>query len=264
MIEEWLRHAWDLSFEEADLYSGARKILRGRMITFEGPPQDDLVLHDAGYTKTKLTLLKKLYVEKESHDAAVPLWNRRRDQAKYGSVGFSTFGHITKGNPEKKSKRASVMGPCIQAVNLTWVKRSTEVDCFYRTTEFYKKFPADLVFLRDVLLAPFDFEGCPITRIRFHFANITMHPMYFVTILPHEDIDEALGAIEGIRQHDERFWTWLVKWTGRYICPEFERGIQKHSQSLRVQKDALERLDEEQLEALRKYIRDNHPGFRGD
>lgn len=262
MIEEWLRHAWELSFEPADLYSGARKILRGRTITFEGAPQNDLILSDAGYTTMKLRLLKKLYFVEESHSAAIELWDRRRGQAKYGSVGFTTFGHITKSDPEKKSKRASVMGPCIQAVNLTWVKRSTEIDCFYRTTEFYKKFPADLVFLRDILLAPFNFDGCPITRIRFHFANITMHPMYFVTILPHEEIDEALGALDGIKAHDYRFWTWIVKWTGRYLCPEYERGIQKHAQSLRVQKDALERLEPVQLGQLREYIRDNHPGFR--
>lgn len=262
MIDEWLRHCWALSHEPADLYSGARKILRGRTVTFEGPPLDDLELIDAGYTRTKLTLLRKLYFVKESHEAAIGLWEMRRGQAKYGSVGFTTFGHLTKSDPAKRSKRASVMGPCIQAVNLTWVKRSTEIDCFYRTTEFFKKFPADLVFLRDILLAPFNFDGCPITRIRFHFANITLHPMYFVTILPHEDVDEAIEQIEHLRKVDPRFWTWIVKWTGRYLCPEYERGIQKHSQSLRVQKDALERLSKKELEALRKYIRDNHPGFR--
>ena len=86
--------------------------------------------------------------------------------------------------------------------------------------------------------------------------------MYFVTILPHEDVDEAIEQIEHLRKVDPRFWTWIVKWTGRYLCPEYERGIQKHSQSLRVQKDALERLSKKELEALRKYIRDNHPGFR--
>jgi hypothetical protein len=42
------------------------------------------------------------------------------------------------------------MGPCIQAVTLTWLSRTdVGLDVFYRTTEFYKKFPADLLLLTE-------------------------------------------------------------------------------------------------------------------
>jgi hypothetical protein len=74
------------------------------------------------------------------------------EERSYGSVGFTTYNHFLKNSPTKKSKRASVMGPCIQSVVITQHnKKQYSIDCFYRTTELLKKFPADLVFIRDVL-----------------------------------------------------------------------------------------------------------------
>lgn len=150
------------------------------------------------------------------------------------------------------------MGPCIQSVTLTWVDRNrTEVDLFYRTTELYKKFPADLVFIRDVLLHPFHLSNPAAT---FHFANVTIHPMYWVTIAPH--LRDPVRSIKQIKE--EYFRNWIIKWTARYVCPEYSRGIQKFSQALRVRKDALERLDKDKLRELQTYLRDNHPGYRND
>jgi hypothetical protein len=206
-------------------------------------------------------MLMKNYYHKESIDVAVELWERRKKQRKYGSVGFTCYAHFIKGDPEKKSKRASVMGPCIQSVTLTYgPKHTTTVDVFYRTTEWFKKFPADLVFLRDDLLSEFNFEGCPIERINFHFANITLHPMYFVTVLPLTPKPKAM--FESVRP-DERFWIWCIKWTARYLCEEYEHGIAKFSQALRVQMDAKNRLTPKQQERLANYIRKHHPGIRG-
>jgi hypothetical protein len=42
----------------------------------------------------------------------------------------------------------------------------------YRSTEVFKKFPADIVLLRDLLLPPFDFSGMEIT-VTCYFANMT-------------------------------------------------------------------------------------------
>src|SRR5262249_16347231 len=144
-------------------------------------------LADSGYTTSKLRMLEKHYLHEESIAVAQELWDRRQGQRKYGSVSFTCFAHFVKGGSvdAKRSKRASVFGPCIQSVSLTYLNdHTTAVDVFYRTTEFFKKFPADLVFIRDVLLPKFNFEKAPISKVTFHFANVTMHPMYFVTILP--------------------------------------------------------------------------------
>ena len=264
MRDEWVSHCLALSAREADLYSGCRKVLRGISIRFPELYDDDPIeLSDAGYTRSKLTMLTKHYLHEESRDVALQLWEKRCGQERYGSVSFTTFNHLIKGGSidAKRSKRASVFGPCIQSVSVTWVDKShAEVDVFYRTTELLKKFPADLVLLKDVLLKPFDF-GTQSVGLTCHFANVTIHPMYFVTIIPHLRKGWE-RELDRLKELDRRFFDWLVKWTGRYVLPEHHRGIAKFSQALRVQKDAMARLTD--LKHLREYLRANHPGYRND
>lgn len=256
MLHDWIDFSVKLSKEEGDFYSGARKIIRNRSVTFKR--YHDVVLSDAGYTKSKLTMLKRLYYHEESVATAVQLWQRRVEQRKYGSVGFTTYNHLIKNDPTKRSKRASVMGPCIQAITLTYLDdRTCAVDAFYRTTEIYKKFPADLVFIQE-LMEKFDFSECPITSTTFHFANITVHPMYFVTIIPH--LDNPIATLDMIKRRDPYFFDWVVKWSARYLVPRHHRGIAKFAQALRVQKDAQERIKNKKR--LIRYLDDNHPGYR--
>lgn len=260
----WLDYAARLSNQEADFYSGARKIIRnvGMIIEPSEWKADDLKLEDAGYTKSKLKYLERAYLHEESRRVAVELWKRRCEQAKYGSVGFTCYNHFIKNDPNKKSKRASVMGPCIQAVTLTWLSRTdVGLDVFYRTTEFYKKFPADLYFLRNVLMSPFKLDDRRV-QCTIHFANVTMHPMYFVTLIPH--LAHPTYYLESLNNTQPFFHDWIVKWTARYVCPEYHRGIAKFAQALRVQKDSLTRIDREKLDGLRRYLKANHPGHRNE
>jgi len=259
-----MEHCVRLSKREADFYSGARKIIRGVRLKFKDWDENPgLTLADSGYTKSKMSHLIRGYLHEESRDKALELWERRLKQAKYGSVGFTCYNHYVKNNPEKMSKRASVMGPCIQAVTLTWVNpKLVSIDAYYRTTELYKKFPADLVFMRDVLLEPFDLPKEMDVELVCHFANVTMHPMYFVTIIPQmKDIWTELGSI---LDADPYFHEWIIKWTARYVCPEHRRGIEKFAQAMRVYKDANERIELGPLGDLRAWINENPPKFRND
>lgn len=259
MLNNWIAHCLRLSREKADFYSGCRKIHRCRVLSFERV-KGDLQLTHAGYTKTKMSYLRRGYLHEESRAVAKQLWKRRLEQDKYGSVGFTTYNHFIKNDPAKKSKRASVMGPCIQSVTLTLLpKRKTAVDVFYRTTELLKKFPADLVFLRDELLDGFkiNYDGL---EVNCYFANITIHPMYFITILP--SIADPVAELDRIKKADKYFFDWCVKWSARYVCDEYHRGIEKFSQAMRVRKDAYERLDKKTLKTLQAYFRKNHPGYR--
>lgn len=259
MRDEWLNQCILLGAAPGDFFSGARKIHRN--VTFQLKNLDqDMVIRDCGFTKTKLTMLKRLYYHEESIATAVQLWDRRLGQRKYGSVGFTCYNHFIKNDPTKKSKRASVMGPCIQSVTLTLLPDgSTAVDCFYRTTELFKKFPADLVFLRDTLMPNFKVDK--LREVNFHFANVTIHPMYFVTIIPL--LDNPFRVLNAMRE-DERFFNWTVKWTARYLCDEYMRGIAKFAQAMRVRKDALERIPPKLLKQLQDYLRENHPGYRNE
>jgi hypothetical protein len=277
-MEDWKRVALAYAAKPADFYSGARKIIRARSFTFD-EVSDDLKIQDCGFTKSKLTMLRKLYLHEESRAAAVEMWDGRLERAKYGSVGFHCYNHYVKGmglasfweqynqkkaiEDHKRSKRASVMGPCIQSVSITLLpKNRTAIDCFYRTTELFKKFPADLVFLRDELLAPFNFKEAPIESITFHFANITIHPMYFVTLIPL--LDDPIADMQRIARGDKKFHDWMIKWTARYLCEEHSRGIDKFAQAQRTKRDGLMRINKKMLPKVQEYLRDVHPGHRND
>lgn len=262
MLDEWLGQCIRMSSKKMDFYSGARKIIRNVHFTLEDI-RGDLDYAHAGYTKSKRTALNKLYKHEESLTKAVELWNLRMSKAKYGSVSFHCYNHLLKAEVGAGSKRASVMGPCLQSVCITWLSKSScAIDVFYRTTELFKKFPADLVFLRDDLLTRFDFSMCKITEINFHFANVTIHPMYF--IVPAIHMKDPFDEMEKFKARDPKFYEWVIKWTARYLCDEHHRGIAKYAQAMRVHDEARKALSPKMLKKWQDYLRKNHPGFKND
>lgn len=272
MKAEWIREVLRLSKMEADFYSGCRKIIQGYQMTFHDlwDHEDPLILEDAGYTRSKLAHLVRGYLHEESVEMALKLWELRRTKQSYGSVGITTYNHFIKNDMHKKSKRASVMGPCIQALTVTQIKGnnskgtggSYSIDAFYRTTEVLKKFPADLVFIRDVLLKDFDFSGMEFRGMTCHFANVTVHPQYFVTAIPM--MEDPIRELERIKKKDRYFYDWIIKWTARYLCEEHYRGIAKFAQALRVKVDADQRIKGRRRRELTEYLRANHPGHTKD
>jgi hypothetical protein len=272
MKREWAGHVLKLCHQEADLYAGCRKIIQAKKLVYHDlwDHKDPLILEDCGYTKSKLAHLVRGYLHEESIEAALKLWDIRRAKTSYGSVGFTTYNHFLKNDAVKKSKRASVMGPCIQSVVITQLKgRNSKktggkycIDVFYRTTEILKKFPADLVFIRDVLLKDFDFSGYEFTGMTCHFANVTVHPQYFVTVIPH--LDDPIAELDKIKLKDRYFYDWIIKWTARYLCEEYFRGIEKFAQAMRVKDDADKRIKGKLRKRLIVYLKENHPGHRKD
>jgi hypothetical protein len=261
--EEWVKHCLHLACCSAEVWVDPRKILRERKIMFLCW-DDSLQLEDIGFTPAKMRMLERGYINEESRAVAVELWARRRQKGKHGSVGFSTFNHAIKGGyasveeaDAKKSKHASVMGPCMQSVSITWMaKDDVAIDVFYRTTELFKKFPADLVFLRDVLLKPFDFSGMEIT-VTCHFANVTLSARYWVTVLA--NIADRANAMEVIRNKDAHYHGRVIRCTAEYLCPEKGTSIANHAQSLRVQKHALKSFNGHGLRELQEYLRKHQP-----
>lgn len=263
MKREWVQAVIRMSSMKADLFSGARKILESRKLVFHDlwDEEDPLTLADCGYSKNKLGLLIKGYLHSESKAAALKLWEERRKKPSYGSVGFTTYNHFLKNDLVKKSKRASVMGPCIQSVVITQLsKKAYKIDVFYRTTELLKKFPADLVFIRDILLDGFDFSGMEFMGMTCHFANVTVHPQYWSTAIPH--MDDPIAELKKIAEKDKHFHDWIVKWTARYLCDEHFRGIEKFAQAMKVKETADKHITGKKREKLAKYLRKTHPGHR--
>jgi hypothetical protein len=257
-LNSWVNRCLTVTHAKPSFYAGARKIIRPYEFTF---PQLDksITLSSAGFTSNKLKALTKHYLHEESRAAAVQLWQKRRGQENYGSVSFTTFNHFKKGDVKGATPRGSVFGPCLQSVVLTHInKREYAIDVFYRSTELFKKFAPDLILVRDVLLPPFDVSGMKLQGIHFRFANLTAHPMYWVTLVPH--LKDPVKEINQIR--DKHFKNWIIKWTARYLCPEYKKGIEKFAQALRVQMDAQSRIDKQTLKKLQSYLRKNHPGYK--
>lgn len=258
MKQEWIDYCLSFASEPADLWSrSSRKVLRQRKLIFPRWNQS-LQLADVGFTSKKLRDLERHYLHVESRDVAVDLWDRQRDKGKYGSVALTTFNHYIKGGSsvkmveENKSKFGSMMGPCIQSVIITWLEKDkVAIDVPFRSTELFKKFAADLVFLRDVLLAPFDFSGMKI-RVTCYLANVTLHPGYWVTVLSH--LDDPLTEMNEIKANDPFFHRQLVKHTAEYIVPGRGGSIANHAQSQRVKAHALREISAPKLRKLQEYV----------
>lgn len=257
MRDVWIDHCLAICKKPADLYCGSRKIIRNIQLTF--PFECDLEMSDAGYTPSKMKQLERNYLHQESIDAAIMLWDRYRSKPKYRSVSFTCYNHFVK---DHHGPRGSVMGPCLQSVVITMLnKREADINVLYRTTEFFKKFPADLIFLKERLIPGFNFDGMTVRGVNCFFSNLTAHPAYFVTVLPH--LADPIAELEILRKKDPYFWQWCVKWTSRYLIEKYGHGIQKFSQAVRVQMYAQKNIIGTELIELQEYLERNHPGYKG-
>jgi hypothetical protein len=186
---EWIYHCLRLMGRPSDLYPHGRKILRDQRLTFD-LWDDSLKMDDLGFTNKKMADLQRLYKHDESRAVAIELWQERRPD-KLKSVAFHCFAH--------DRKRAGVngeQGPCLNSVTVTGLPDGqVAVNVAYRSIVF----PADLAFLHDDLLKPFG----PIDKVTCDVANVTVHPLRFVNLLPH--LPDPVGELKKLRQLDPRF-----------------------------------------------------------
>jgi hypothetical protein len=138
--------------------------------------------------------------------------------------------------------------------------KEVDIRVLYRTTEFLKKFPADLVFLTERLLQGFNFEGMKVNKVGIFYCNITIHPAYFVILIPH--LKDPIKELELIKEADPYFYEWVIKWTARYTIEKYGHGIAKFSQALQVKKYAVNRITGDKLNELNEYLEKNHPGYK--
>jgi hypothetical protein len=262
---DWLKWCIDLAClpSERAFWSGARKIIPGAKLTF-ARLDDSITMEGLGYTKYKLTRLNEQYFVEDAVKTAMMLHTKNVERKKYASSAFHCYGHLLKATFENRSKRGSVMGPCIQSVVLTLRPhlKSTSIDIFYRTTEAFKKLPADFVWLRESILPMVPGrDQYPISSWNFHFVNVTIHPMYFATAIPH--LPDPIATLELLRDRDPAFWQWAGKWIARYIVGgAASRSIEKFAQAQRSAMAANELiLASGEGPRLMQYLSDNRASF---
>lgn len=256
MRRDWLKLCRRAACSPADYWSGGKKILRRQTFSFPDPT-GPIDISDAGYTKTKMSLLRKAYVVEESRAAAIDQWNNRKNykEKSHWSVSFHCHNHTVKSH-HSEAGIGSKMGPCLQAVSITHtVEGVAEVDVFYRTTELFKKFPADLVLLRDHLLVDFDFDRTPLGDIHFHVVNMTVSPTYLPT--PLSLIDDPVDFMDEVLESDPDFHRIACRWMIQLIAgPE-----SSFNQARRVQKAVKELMPQDSQEALVAHVNKCYPDF---
>lgn len=239
-INAVLHHPADKSF-----YLSGKKIARGVQVVtklkYLLASETDFTLDMMGYHSKKLRMLRELYLNQASREAALRQLQLRREKGSYGSTGMTCYNHY-----EKKNQK--IMGPCIQSVVLTHRKKGViDVDVFYRTTEIFKKFGADLIFLKE-LLEPFKITSYG--TLTFHFANATYHPMYWVVASPY--LDDPTATLREIKTIDPQVWLGILRWTVRYTRQE--PALSKFKQGERVSKHLHRLLPRDKLVPLAAYI----------
>ena len=260
MIDQWIDFCFLVAKTPAEFYADSRKILRNKTLTFTTWDKS-LNLEDIGFAQNKINTLTRHYINEEALSAAKKLWDERTSTKTYGSVGFHCYNHYVKVAAEKRTKLDTAVGPCLQAVILTQLlSKQTSIDIYYRSVEIFKKFPADVILLRDVILPQFSFAKSPVIEINFHFTNITAHPMYFVQHLPYHK--DPVLMMEFVKTYDSFFYEWVVKWAARFLCDEYRsEGIMKYSQAKMIQKFVDDNYTSKQKKTLGEYMRVNHPGW---
>ena len=234
---QWLQQCLHLAGRPSSLWPHERKILRNQRMTFV--LDNNLSLDDIGYTDLKAGALERLYLHQESREAALVQW-RQRKKGKFTSVGFHTFNHLT-----KRSGIVGMQGPCMIGVAVTDTGREVSANVAYRSTECCKKLPADLIFLRDVLLSPFG-----VTTVTINFANVTAHPLYFPILFPL--LEDPVGELRALQLRYPRFWRVVVREGRDLLCGGARNA--NFMQAQRVTRHVLAHTDRATLKELRAYL----------
>lgn len=229
-------------------WSGSRIILSNKV--WEVPRLDEsLKVGHVGYTDYKISRLNTQYFVPDAVEVAMMLHDLNVKKRRYASSSFHCYGHLLKIDPEKKSKHGSLMGPCIQSVVITCKpsKNRTEVDVFYRTTEVFKKFPGDLIWLRDCILPLIPGQAqYPVALWRFHFVNVTCHPMYISAMLP--NLPNPVATMNLLRDRNTPFYQECGRWLCRYLVGgAVRKSIAKFAQAQRTADTAVEAFDADPL-----------------
>lgn len=223
MLDQWVDNCLELDLQRPNFILSNRRIFTSRKLTFRFPCT--IRLDDCGYTAKKINDLTKSYYHDESFLGALELWKSRGD--KPGSVSFSTMVETQKRHVGS-SRIASKIGPCLGVISVSrWPDGRLVVDGFWRSTELYKKFPADLIWL-DKLLKPF---GIPDgSLMNCYFANITLNAMYNAQLLVH--LDNPVAHLKHLAKIDPQYHRNVCRNLRYYLIDD--NGIKNFAQALRV------------------------------
>lgn len=243
MLDQWVDNGLELDLQRPNFILSNRRIFTSRKLSFTFPCS--IGLDDCGYTGKKLNDLTKSYYHKDSFEGALALWEKRGP--KPGSVSFSTMIETEKSHTDS-SRISSKIGPCLGVVSISrWPDERLVVDGFWRSTEYYKKFPADLIWI-DRLLEPFQIPKG--TILNCYFANLTLNAMYNAQLLVH--LDNPVAHLKHLAKLDPQFHKNVCRNLRYYLMDN--TGIKKFAQALRVEMFVKESMRPSTARSVVKYL----------
>jgi len=204
---------------------------------------------ELGYAskKSKFSQLKRIYYSPENISMAKTKMEDREEKD-FTSVSISTLAG---------AKNSKSQGHCIISIIISKILSTGEVNVsvFYRNTELIRKFGADLLFLKEVVI-PDILGDIPIKKISFHFANAFFSPMFLPVLIPYiVNIPAFLGSVKSLNH--PRIWkacTWGLKIPILKPDPEhYQYRSRKNMHQMGI--NHYKNLLPEHLESIKKYIK---------
>lgn len=247
--QEWIDLCLDLTRREEICVAGVQRIHSDVIweLNYETLMDGSINLQNAGYTDMKIKQLIRNYYNADSLERCFNDVEWRIDNRKYGS-GVMLF----RGEQKKGTKQDY----CMTSMTISYYpnKKYTLVNIDYRTAEAIKRFRGDLIFLRTIVMPKFEvlFKEAPVRRVRFHFTNITLHPMYWVLLIAHTK--HWKHELDILKERNYKMFRTIMYWCWRYLLDE-SQSIDKYSAAKQVRVIAERITENKRLRAFRKYVK---------
>ncbi len=216
-------------YKPYDFSEGVRHIFRDVNFTI---PLDKFfdknnTIESIGYKQMKISQLKHHYLVEDSLERAVKEVGLRIEKKNFGSATV-----IHHGNP-KKHVAADF---CLTSTTITVDprKKVCYVDINWRSMEAWKRGRADFIFIREVILSRFAeyFKTFPVVEVRFHILSLTLHPMYFVLIVP--DVPDWKWLLIDVYKKNPAFAKRIFHWNYRYLVDKKPKTYSSEKQVIVV------------------------------
>lgn len=204
--ENWSDFCAGLALSDPSYTHSIRKMVPDVM--FKTELDDTILLTNVGFKPngSKLTMLKKYYMNEDSINKALDALNEMRKKKKHGSVAFSTIG---------QEKKFTHHQHCIQSIAIRYSPNNDlEYTVFYRQAECIKIFTGDMVFLRDIIMPVFG-KG----KATFFFSTAVLNAMYCPIMFIYYQ-DEWLDLLRYLYKCDKAFYKRIYKWCQMYFSEE--------------------------------------------
>lgn len=248
MLETWRDFGLLLMVSPPEARQSSRKLFRDLTLkvpgSFLNPNEGSVTYESTGYKPTKVTQLQWHYLNQPTIDRCLFDVKAKLQGRKVGSGTWDFRGNV------KKHVKADY---CLVGGVATCWKDAIDLDIFYRSTEFIKRFLGDLIFFKQDIVPQF-VRLAPVNSIKFHFSNLTWHPMMAMYLLAHvPDWEDWMARLE---KKDYLAYLAIIRHNHR-IFGDLDTD-QRFNVLRRIQKYIRSKRDDPFMKAFGKWVIKQH------